>query len=163
MVKRVVKRKIGSGPSVLDLDDWINCYQTFGNFRTSLRQTLADFIKHICVNEEEIKDNKSSLEPTACRVVSLAENPVLRTIEVEEVLRTFSREVLVSVVRNDATTAINNPQLCRGKDTMREAAINLKHDILISNETENNFTFDAVKAYNSLNSQVFLTNILITS
>lgn len=49
----------------------------FGNRKTGLQQTLADFMKHNCVSEEEeIKDNLSSLECKGCRVVTLDENPV---------------------------------------------------------------------------------------
>lgn len=49
----------------------------FANRKTDLQQTLADFIKHNCVSEEEeIKDNLSSLESIGCQVVTLDENPV---------------------------------------------------------------------------------------
>ena len=57
--------------------------KVFGSCTSDLCKAIADFIKHICINEIEFQNNTTSLETfIASRPVPLDKNPGLRPIGV---------------------------------------------------------------------------------
>ena len=90
------KWKGGSGPSALDADCCrkISTSNMFGTCTIDLRKALADFIRHICVSEVDIKDNKSSLESfLTCRLVPLDQSPALRPIGIGDFLKRIADKI----------------------------------------------------------------------
>ena len=81
----------------------------FGSCTSDLRKAIADFIKHICINEIEFQNNTTSLETfIASRLVTLDKNPGLQPICVGEVLRTTAEKVSMSIVKDGVTKAVGN-------------------------------------------------------
>ena len=160
--KAAIRTKGGSGPSGLDADGWrrILTSKAYGTCASDLRKSIAEFIKYICINEIEIKNNRTSLESfIASRLVPLDKNPGLRPIGVGEVLRRIAGKVVMSILKDDVTKAVGNLQLCGGQDAGCEAAVHSMHDIFTSNETEAVLLVDAENAFNSINRQALLHNI----
>ena len=115
--KATIRTKGGSGPSGLDDDGWrkLLISKVFGSCTSDLCKAIADFIKHICINENEFQNDTTSLETfIASRLVPLDKNPGLRSIGVEEVLRRIAGVVVMSIVKDDVTKAVGNLQLCGG-------------------------------------------------
>ena len=104
--KTVLFHKICT-PMEVEVEGWIraicircNCCRKiltsnmFGTCTTDLRKALADFIRHICVSEVDIKDNKSSLESfLTCRLVPLDQSPALRPIGIGDFLKRIADKV----------------------------------------------------------------------
>ena len=58
--------------------------KVFGSCTYDLRNAIANFIKHICINEIEFQNNKTSLETyIASTALPLDKNPGLQPIGVE--------------------------------------------------------------------------------
>ena len=72
--KAAIRTKGGSGPSGFNSDSWRKMLtsKVFGSCTSNLRKAIADFIKYICVNKIEFRNNTASLETfIACRLVPL--------------------------------------------------------------------------------------------
>ena len=83
--------------------------KVFGNCIFHLRKVIADFIKHICINETNFQNNATPFETyIAGRLVPLDQNPGLQPIDVGEVLRRIAGKATMSIVRNDVTQAVRN-------------------------------------------------------
>ena len=61
----------------------------------------------------------------------------------------------MSIVKDDATKAAGNLQLCGGQDARCEAGGHLMHDIFATNKTGSVLLTDAGNAFYSINRQVF--------
>lgn len=88
-VETIFKPKGGSGPSRLDADGWRKMLTAniFGNCTIDPHKVLTDSSKHICLNEAEMKDNKSSLESFSAHIpIPLVKNPTFKLIGFGEVL-----------------------------------------------------------------------------
>ena len=86
IMKALMLRKDGSGPSGLDADGWrkILTSRAFGTATLDLRKAFAQLIKKMCVEELELPSSLESF--VACRLIPLDKNPGLRPIGAGEVL-----------------------------------------------------------------------------
>ena len=131
-----------------------------GSCTSGLHKAIADFIKHICIDEIKFQNNTASLETfIASRLVLLDKNPGLRPIGVGEVLRRIAGKVVTSIVKDDVTKAVGNLQLCGGQDAGCEAVVHLMLDIFGTSKTEVVVLVGAENAFSSINRQVFSHNI----
>ena len=74
----------------------------FGSCTFKLHKAIADFIKHICINEIEFQNKTTSLKTfIASRLVPLDKNPGLRSIGLGEVLRRIEGKVVMGIVKDD--------------------------------------------------------------
>ena len=156
--KAAIRTKGGSGPSGLDDDEWRKMLtsKSFDSCLLNLRNAIADFIKHICINKIEFQSNTTSLEAfIAGRLVPLYKSPGLRRIGVGEVLRRIAGKVVLSIVKDDVTKAVGNLQLCCGQDTRWEATIHSMHNIFGKNKAKAVLLAAAENAFNCINRQVF--------
>ena len=114
--KAAIRTKGGFSLSGLDADGWrkILISEVFGRCTSDLRKAIADFIKHICINEMEFQNKTTSLETYIVgRLVPLGKNPGLRPIGVGEVLHRIVGKVVMSIVLDDVN-GNGNLQLCGG-------------------------------------------------
>ena len=131
-----------------------------GSCTSGLHKAIADFIKHICIDEIKFQNNTASLETfIASRLVLLDKNPGLRPIGVGEVLRRIAGKVVTSIVKDDVTKAVGNLQLCGGQDAGCEAVVHLMLDIFGTSKTEVVVLVGAENAFSSINRQDFSHNI----
>lgn len=130
--------------------------KVFGSCTSNIRIVIDDVIEHICINEMEFQNNKTSFETyIGGGIVPLDKNPALQPIGVGEVHHRIARKVFMSIVNNDVTKAVQNLELCGGQYAGCEAAVDFMHDIFSTNETEAVLLIDTENAFNSINRQVF--------
>ena len=87
VLKAVMKTKGGSGPSGLDADGWrrILASNAFGEATSDFRKSIALFIRKLCTERIEVKNDEdnASLEAfVACKLTPLDNKPGLRPIGV---------------------------------------------------------------------------------
>ena len=136
--KAAIRTKGGSSLSRLNADEWRKMLtsKVFCSCTSDLRKAIADFIKHICVNEIKFQNNTTSLETyIASRLVPLDKNPGLRPIGVEEVLCRIAGIVVMTIVKEDVTKTVGNLQLYGGQDAGCEAAVHLLHGMTYLQQT----------------------------
>ena len=117
--KAAIRTKGGSSLSGLDANGWRKMLtsKVFGICTSDLRKAIADFIKHICINEIEFENNTTSLQTfIASRLVPLDKNPGLRRIRVGEMLRGIAGKVFISIDKDNVKKAVRNLHLCGGQD-----------------------------------------------
>ena len=88
----------------------------------------------------------------------LDKNPTLQPIGVGAAHHRIARKVIMSIVNNNVTKAVENLELCGGHYAGCEAAVHFMHGIFSTNETEAVLLIDTEHAFNSINRQVFLHN-----
>ena len=158
LVRKVaIRTKGGSSPSGLDAYELrkMLTLTVFGSCTSDLCKAIADFIKHICINEIEFQNNTTSLETfIASRPVPLDKNPGLRPIGVGEVLQRITGKVVMSMVKDNVTKEVEILQLCGGKDARCKAAIHSMHDIFGTSNTEAVLLVDAENTFSSINRQI---------
>ena len=89
----------------------------------------------------------------------LEKNPGLQPIVVGEELCRIAGKVVMNLVKDDETKAVENLQLCGGKDAGCETAVHSMYDIFGTNETEAVLLVDVESAFNPIIRLVFLVNI----
>ena len=115
--KAAIRTKAGSDPSGLDADGWRKMLtsKVFSSCTSDLRKAIADFIKHISINEIAFHNNATSLETFIVSILGpLDKNQGLGPIGVGEVLRRIAGKVVMSIVKDDVKKAVGNLQLCGG-------------------------------------------------
>ena len=121
----------------------------------NLRKAIAPLIKKICI--EEI-DDSSLLPLMASRLVPLNNNPGLRPIGVEEVLRRVMGKVVMSDFSKDVTIASSDAQMC-GRSSGSEAAIHAMRRMFQHENSDAVILADNANAFNNLNRKALLHNI----
>ena len=73
-----------------------------GNCTLDMRNAIADFMKHICINKIKFQNNTTSLEIyIASGLLPLHKNPCLRPTGVGEVLRRIVGKIFMSLRNHD--------------------------------------------------------------
>ena len=85
--------------------------------------------------------------------------PGVRPIGVGEVLRRLVGKLLISVIKDDITTAAGPIQTCTGVKAGIEAAIHTMRQVFENENTEAILLVDAENAFNNLNRKAALLNI----
>ena len=108
--------------------------KVFVSYTTDLPKVIADFIKHICINEIEFQNNTASLETyIASRLVSLDKNPGLPPTGVGKMLHRIAGKFVISIMKGGVMKAVWNSQLRGGQSTGCNAAVYSMYDIFATN------------------------------
>ena len=94
------------------------------------------------------------------RFIALDMNPGVRPIAIEEVCRRILGKTILRVIKPDILEAAGCLQLYVGQDLGCEVAVHCVQKIFQSDDTEGMLFADATNAFNTLNREVALRNIL---
>ena len=158
LIRSVALKTFGSaGPSGLDSYTWRRMCSSFGNPSADLCSSVAAVARRLC---------SSYVDPVcihalfSCRLVALNKLPGVRPIGIGETCRRIIGKAVLSVLGQDVLEAIGSVQLCAGQKGGCEAAVHALRTSFESDSTEAILLVDAKNAFNSLNRQTALLNIL---
>ena len=165
--KAAIKTKGGCGPSVYDVENWrrILGFKSFGSSSLNLRKSPANFTRTLCTRSlnTSVNDVGDTLEAFIANcLIPLNENPGIRPIGAEEVIRRIAEKVIMDIAKKDVQQAAGFLQVCVGQDAGAEAAIHAMYDLFQQDETEAVLSVDAENAFNSINRKAMLHNMSIT-
>ena len=146
-----------AGPSGLDAFVWRRLCTMFDGASDGLCHSLALVTKRLCT---EFVDPVGVAPLLACRLIALDKNPGVRPIGVGEVVRRLISKAVLTVLRFDILEAAGCLQLCAGQDAGCEAAVHAMHELFPDDDSEAILLVDADNAFNSLNRQSGLRNVL---
>ena len=126
------------------------------HINSDLRKAFANVVKNLCTDLIETQTIEAFF---SCRLIPLDKNTGLRPIGVGRVLRRIAREVIVSVLKNDANDCAGSLQVCAGQEAGIEAVVHSLNSLYNDENTDAVFLVDAGNAFNSLEREVFLQNI----
>ena len=92
-------------------------------------------------------------------LIPLNKCPVVRPIDVGEVLRRIIGKAVMRIVKEDMLTAAGSMQVCAGLDGGCEAAVYAIRDIFNTDDTKGSLLVDVANAFNNLNRKAALHNI----
>ncbi|CAB4008017.1 Hypothetical predicted protein [Paramuricea clavata] len=152
--------KGAAGPSGLDANQYIRmlCSKQFHREGKCLREQIALFA---------VKIATESLDPfcleayVANRLIPLDKSPGIRPIGIGEIMRRLVGKALTKEFKQDFKEATGPIQVCAGHEAGAEAAIHAMQQVWEEKNTEGILLIDASNAFNSLNRQVALHNILL--
>ena len=96
----------------------------------------------------------------ACRLVALDKCPGIHPIGIGECARRIIGKTISAVLSTDIQESVGAFQLCAGHESGCEAAVHALRSIYNSTETDAILTVDATNAFNSLNREVALRNVM---
>jgi hypothetical protein len=97
----------------------------------------------------------------ASRLIALGKHPGVRPIGIGEVIRHIIGKVILTVVSDDIQMSAGSQQLCAGQKAGCEAAVHAMRNVFEDPATEGVLLVDASNAFNNLNCEVALHNILL--
>ena len=158
LIKSVALRTFGSaGPSGLDASAWRRLCSSFGSYSSDLCSSMAAVARRLC---------QSYVDPTglrallSCRLIALNKNPGVRPIAIGETCRRIMSKAVAAVLRTDVLEVVGSDQLCAGQKGGCEAAVHALRQAFQSSSANAILLVDAKNAFNSVNRQVALRNIL---
>ena len=96
----------------------------------------------------------------ACRLIALDKDPGVRPIEIGETCHRIISKAILAIVGQDIVDLPGSLQLCAGHDSGCKVAVHSIRQLFSDSETEAILLLDAENAFNSLNRDVALSNIL---
>ena len=96
----------------------------------------------------------------ACRLIALDKCPGVRPIGIGEACRCIIAKTILNVIGPDVMEAAGPLQLCAGQDAGCEAVVHSIRQLYLEYDTEALLLVDAENAFNSLNRETALRNIL---
>ena len=96
----------------------------------------------------------------ACRLIALDKCPGVRPIGIGETLRRIVGKAVSITLRADIQEAVGPIQLCASFEGGCEAAVHAMHQLFSMPHCDAVIQVDATNAFNSLNRQVALRNVL---
>ena len=158
LIQRVaLKTYGGAGPSGLDSAAWRRLCISFKTCSSDLCNSLAALTRRICSN---YVDPMGLSAFVACRLIALDKCPGVRPIGIGETCRRIIGKAVLSVVSPDILDVAGSLQLCAGQEGGCETAVHAIRQIFHSDDCEAVLLVDATNAFNSLNRQAALRNIL---
>ena len=146
-----------SGASGIDAHGWRRLCTCYYSISRDLCQALADMAKHLCA---QFIDPSVTAPFFACRLNALDKRPGVRPIEIgDTVMRIIAKAVLMAV-RGDVLDVAGSIQLCAGQIAGTETAVHAVHFSFASDDCEALLLVDASNAFNALNCQTALRNIM---
>ena len=145
-----------AGPSGVDATGWRRFCTSFKASR-DLCHSLASVARRLCT---------SYVHPTgltalvAGRLIALDKNPGVRPIGVGEVACRIICKAIFTILNFDILEAVGPSQLCAGQDSGCEAAVHAIRHLYSDPSIEGLLFVDASNAFNRLNREVALRNIL---
>ena len=129
------------------------------SFKTSrdLCQSLASVARRLCTSYV----HPSGLSAfVAGRLMALDKSPGVRPIGIGEVARRIICKAILSIINPDILEAAGPLQLCAGHDSGCEAAVHTIRHLYSDSNIEGLLLVDASNAFNCLNREVALRNVL---
>ena len=158
LIRSVALKTQGSaGPSGLDAAGWKRMCTSYQNDSDQLCEAIARLairVSTTCVDPEGLTSF------VACRLIALDKCPGVRPIGVGEVLRRIVSKTILSLVREDIQRAVGPLQLCVGHEAGCEAAVHALRTMFKDQESEAVLLVDASNAFNSLNRNTALRNVM---
>ena len=146
-----------AGPSGLDSSAWKRLCSSFSSLSMDLCNVLAALARKLGSSYVD----PVSLSPlVASRLIALDKNPGVHPIAIGEVCRRILGKAILRVIKTDIPEAAGCLQLCAGQDSGCEVAVHCVRKIFQSDDTEGMLFADATNAFNLLNREVALRNIL---
>lgn len=158
-IRSAALRTEGSaGPSGVDAAGWRRLCTAFHGASKGLCDAVAALARRICTSYVD----PSALEAyVACRLIPLDKCPGVRPIGVAESLRRIVGKAIMAVAGHDVQQAAGPLQLCAGQPAGCEAAVHVMRQLFTDPDCEAVLLVDASNAFNCLNRQVALRNILV--
>ena len=154
-------RTTGSaGPSRVNAHGWRLCAPLSRVHLTDLCNSLALVAKRLCTS---LVDPKCVSSLLACRLIALDKPPGVHPIGIGDTARRIIAKAILSTTKSDMQDASGCLQLCTGQLSGIEATVEAVRTAFESDENEAVLLADASNAFNSLNRQVTLHNILINT
>ena len=136
---------------------WKRICSSFARESEDLCDSLACPARKIC----SCYVDPSSIEALmACRLIALNKNPGIRPIGIGKVCHRLIGKSVLSVIKPDILDVKGCQQLCAGQKSSCEAIVHCVRELYDSEEVEGVLCVDATNAYNSLNRELALCNIL---
>lgn len=158
LIRAITLRTTGSaGPSGLDASGWRRMCSSFGKASADLCSAIARLAKRTCTNYVDPEGLTSLL---ASRLIALDKSPGVRPIGVGEVLRRVISKAVLHVTSMDILEVAGDAQLCAGQVAGCEAGVHAMSRIQAEGQTQAVLLVDASNAFNSLNREVAMRNIL---
>ena len=158
LIRNTALRMDGAaGPSGLDAAAWKRLCSSFKSASDELCDSLACLARRICTT---YVDPKSLSAFIACRLIALDKCPGIRPIGIGETVRRIIGKSIAVTIREDIQAAAGSLQVCAGHLSGCEAAVHAMRQIFENPVTEAALLVDASNAFNSLNRQTALLNIL---
>ena len=146
-----------AGPSGLDAVSWRRICCSFQGASVGLCGALALVARKIASTYVD----PVPLRPlTACRLIALDKCPGIRPIGIGEVPRRIIAKAILHVIRDDIKAAVGPLQCCAGQLAACESGIHAMQDLSLDPDTEGKLFIDASNAFNLLNRNNMLINIL---
>ena len=158
LVRSAALRTQGAaGPSGIDAAGWRRLCTSFHRESVDLCAAIAAVARRLCT---EFVDPDPLRALLACRLIPLDKQPGIRPIGICEVLRRIIGKAVMQVVRSDVLKAAGPIQLCGGHEGGCEAAVHAMREVFQDSATDGIIFVDASNAFNNLNRQVALRNIM---
>ena len=146
-----------AGPSGLDAHCWRRLCSSFSGASNELCHSLAKVAFRMCTSFVD----PSCISPfLAYRLIAINKNPGVRPIGVCQTARRIIAKAALSIFRCDVLEAAGSRQLCAGQLSGTEAAVHAVRSAFQNDETEAVLLVDARNAFNALNRQTALHNIM---
>ena len=152
-----INTKGAAGLSGLDAHCWRSLCTSFHAASWDLCHSLALLARRLCVSFVDPSGLSAFL---ACRLIALDKCPGVRPIGICECARRIVSKAILSITKGDVQEAAGSLQLCAGQIAGIEAAIHYVRTSFQSAEVEAVLLVDASNAFNSLNRNAALHNIL---
>ena len=143
-----------------DAYSWRRLCTVFKKASRTLCHSLSLVAKRLCTTYVD-PDGLSAF--LACHLVALDKNPGVRPIGICESVRRIIAKAVLSVLRGDIIEAAGSLQLSAGQVAGVEAAVHAVRQSFHADDTEGLLLVDADNAFNSLNRQTALFNIMSLS
>ena len=130
---------------------------SFHSHSSDLCDVIASLSKRICT---AFLDPNGLEAFVACRLIALDKCPGVRPIGIGETLRRIIGKALYFTLKYDIQDAVGPLQLCAGFEGGCEAAVHAMQQLFSLPQFDAVIQVDACNAFNSLNLQTALRNIL---
>ena len=158
LIRNTVLRMDGAaGPSGIDAAGWKRLCTSFRSHSSDLCEAIASLAKRICT---AFMDPKGLEAFVACRLIALDKCPGVRPIGIGETLRRIIGKAISITLKYDIQDVVGPLQLCAGFDGGCEAAVHAMQQLFSLPQFDAVIQVDACNAFNSLNHQTALRNIL---
>ena len=146
-----------AGPSGVNAAGWKRLCSSFKKASSELCHSLALVARQLC---SSYVDPNGLSAFVACRMIALDKNPGVRPIGIGETCRRIISKAILAVVGQDVIDAMGPLQLCAGQESGCEVAIHCLRQMYSESTTEALLLVDAENAFNSLNRETALRNVL---
>ena len=152
-----LKTEGAAGPSGMDAAGWRRLVSSFHKESVDLCEAMAMMARRIC---SKFVDPMCLTAFTACRLVALDKHPGVRPVGIGEVLRRIIGKAILAVVGQDVQQVTGALQVCAGQQAGCESAVHAMGLVFQDSNTEAVLLADASNAFNCLNRQAALQNVL---